>query len=434
MVTSKLAATKITQSQVIPTTTANPLIPALQAKPSSPLYAFRTSTTNGDRSPFWPLDSLLEEIAVRTGDQAIYLYVFDIALDRRIWLVTSHLFKRCVYLCFVRQHRSDFMDFIYTTPAPALARCDIISEAQAPVVTAWKPLFAGQSPSLRELRLVRTGMVGRSFDSPRTPDIPHIGLHTICLIPGLTQLELNFPTNLAKYFPSPSPFAGKPPTTLLPALVTISVVYTFSPESVFRALSVIWQALFQHFPTIDFPSFGIRCYDTTFEFHLLHSSSRLLKIRFDDQALLVAIPGFGSTVKTVTIASSSPNSVFPYHAHLLLSAMVEVTTLQFDDRPSAWHPVWYELLRDKTSLFGYSPLPGISTIVLPASLLNSTIYSNVGLRDLVHDRQIDIPSLRLHFTSSSDDISSFTRSTSAALAKIARAFRVNVSYELLDRA
>jgi hypothetical protein len=144
---------------------------------------------------------------------------------------------------------------------------------------------------------------------------------------------------------------------------------------------------------------------------------------------LVSVPGFGPSVKTVSVASSSPNSLFPYHTHLLLSAMVEVATLQFEDQPSGFHPVWYELLQDKTSLFGYPPLPSISTITFPASVLDS-ILSNVGLHGLVSQRRMDSPVLRLHFVSSPlDNVSSFTSSASTTLTKIAQALNVDVSYE-----
>ncbi|TEB27317.1 hypothetical protein FA13DRAFT_948007 [Coprinellus micaceus] len=170
--------------------------------------------------------ALLEEIAARTGDQAIHLHVSDIAFHSQIWLVTARLFERCVYLCFSRRHRPDFMEFIYTTPAPALERCDIVSEARAPVVVVWKPLFAGEAPFLEELRLVRTG-IDCSSERPRFPDMPHSGLLSLGMIPGLTQLELNFPTNIARYFPSPSPFAV--PSTF--RLLSWFPLYTPSPPS-----------------------------------------------------------------------------------------------------------------------------------------------------------------------------------------------------------
>lgn len=432
--------------------------------------------------------TLFKELVVRTGGQPIHLHVLDAGSQHSFWPQVAELIGRCLSLRCDLTRQSYFMEIVWTTSAPLLQFCDIAHNAYTHQAMPFgRQLFDGQAPALRHLRLNDTDM--ECAAQPVFPLAALIGMSSAGKLENLVQLEMDLSIAV---FQSPLLFGATsqdilPSTTLpnvevlrltgnpftiasllgvltLPTIITLSVTYAFTSDSLLEAVAQIWEPLFQHFPSVNFPSFRIQSSEIHHTFHLHHSDGRSLQLQFDEQegqggideaarqallplihlppnhvnssqilhgmiwTQLVATPGFAMSVRTVAVSSNSPNSVFPYHVHFLLSAMLAATTLQFDDYASAWEPVWYDLLQDESGLLGHSPLPNISTLSLPTSVLDR-VLSNTGLCDLLWSRQGRTPLGRLHFKVSSKP-SIFTSSTFRALRDLYRELPIMVIISL----
>ncbi|TEB24747.1 hypothetical protein FA13DRAFT_1796949 [Coprinellus micaceus] len=382
--------------------------------------------------------SNLSELVKRAKGLPLHVY-FDIhgvqLPDILSWPQIVQIFSRCIFMHFCAESGSRFLPLVLITPAPILEECEIACGTPGHALAYWRPLFHGEAPKLKTLRIIRLCTPLVQEDSQAyLGGVSMTTLQSLEELTALRSLEFTFPTTqpqgdrrlLQMDNAKPIPLVGLKELrltgepfsvsyfltkTALPNVTHFSITYTLTNDPIWASTDIIWRSLSLVFPAQTFMTLTIECNPLFQRFRLQHSDGRLLTLRFcgrgvtgldpdfqSDVATFVGLPETSATarfqivhgcvwlsmlftkpkfmesISTVRVTSTPSNPVnrtFPHHVLFLFRLLRSVNTLRLEDIESSTNLEWYELLEKVLTRRNH-----LKAICVPSSTRETAVFSS----------------------------------------------------------